>query len=58
MCPGGCGQPLEESTRPDAEDKYRTRLFACHACAARQKTEADLRDTHAEPGIHLVTERI
>lgn len=58
ICPGGCGQPLDESVLPAAEGRYRTRLITCHACADRQKTEADLREQQADAGIHLLTELI
>lgn len=57
QCPGGCGQRLAESMLPTAEGAYSARKFVCHACAERQKTEADLRDSPSEPGIHIVIER-
>lgn len=58
MCPGGCGQPMEESLRPGAEDAYRSRRIGCHACAEQQKAQADVRDGHADAGIHIFIERI
>jgi hypothetical protein len=40
--------------QPGAEEKYRARLIACHACAESEKAQhAD----HPEPGIHVVIER-
>jgi hypothetical protein len=52
----GCGQPGDESRQPSAEEDYRTRRIACHACAELEKARADLHEGGA-PGIHLIVER-
>jgi hypothetical protein len=53
----GCGQPLDESMSPEAEDGYRARLLACHGCAELQKAQTDLQADTADPGLHIVIER-
>lgn len=47
LCPGGCGQPLEESTAVGADENYRARILACHACTTRERAIED-RDTRGE----------
>jgi hypothetical protein len=58
-CPGGCGQPQDESHGPDADGAYTCTAFRCHACAARQyaaaEFEADGGDTK---GLFWITERV
>jgi hypothetical protein len=43
MCPGGCGQPLAESTAVGADDDYDVQILACHACTARARRLEDRR---------------
>jgi hypothetical protein len=43
MCPGGCGQPLEESTAVGADDDYDVHILQCHACATRSRRLEDRR---------------
>jgi hypothetical protein len=47
LCPGGCGQPLVESTAVGADDDYDVRFIQCHACAARARRTED-RDSQGE----------
>lgn len=36
---GGCGRPTDETTDPANQDAYDARIVACHACAARDRTQ-------------------
>ena len=47
-CPGGCGQPLHESTAFGADDDYDVKVTTCFACAARQRR---LEDSHIEGAL-------
>lgn len=37
LCPGGCGQPLHESSEAGAISDYRGKVLVCHACKAGDK---------------------
>lgn len=50
VCPG-CGQPLAECTDPRNEDKYRAKVWRCHACTAKDAEAEKYRE--AKPGIYL-----
>jgi hypothetical protein len=41
MCPGGCGQPLAESTAVGADDDYFPHRLQCHACAQKRRVEQE-----------------
>lgn len=41
MCPGGCGQPLAESTAVGADEDYDVLFVQCHACATRARRQED-----------------
>lgn len=44
----GCGEPLSESTHPDAEDGYAVDLpTRCHACTALDQARAPYQDGRA-----------
>lgn len=47
MCPGGCGQPVAESTAVGADDDYDVKFIQCHACATRARRQED-RDNQGE----------
>lgn len=55
---GPCGQPHDESMRSDMEDRYATRLVACHACAAHSKRQQDLAEDSADHGLFVHVDRI
>lgn len=52
----GCGQPLSESTRPDAEGAYRADLpTRCHACTPFLRQQEEYKDS--TPGLLFTVSR-
>ncbi len=46
---GGCGHPLAETTRPEAEDTYQGDLIRCHRCTAAEQVAEQYRG-NPQPG--------
>jgi hypothetical protein len=47
LCPGGCGQPIAESTAVGNDEAYDVRVTQCHACATLARRTED-RSTQGE----------
>lgn len=50
----GCGQPRDESTRPEARGLYDVHTLVCAGCEARADWVDEHPDRAKEPGLHLV----
>ena len=51
---GGCGQPLSESTAPDADDAFYGHAVRCHGCKAAAHASERVDDKH---GLMVWVER-
>jgi hypothetical protein len=54
LCPGGCGQPLAESTsRYDQGPAYEAKSTTCRACAELQESQRAKAERSADGGARL-----
>ena len=53
-----CGQPVDESMRPENEGKYVASLVACFACAEIDKLKTDLADQVTDPGLRISVSKL
>jgi hypothetical protein len=51
LCPGGCGQYVDEAHNPENAGGYEAHQQVCYACAAREELQrSQTGDSRAEPG--------
>lgn len=54
----GCGQPLSETTKADAEDGYHSDLpVVCHGCKAVQRRQKDYAEDEFAPALRFTVTR-
>lgn len=50
----GCGQPLEETTKPEREYAYKAQLpIRCHYCTAASRGQAEYDDSEHSHALHF-----
>jgi uncharacterized Zn finger protein len=56
-CPG-CGNPVDETMDPVAEEHWRGVAMRCHACAARDReAERFSKQPHQAAGLYFIPEK-